>query len=78
MVIGVMSLSLSAVTQLVIAGFIGSSGCRCARGERLRTGMPHSHWKTTTFVACLRTTGIVAPLVLDGSINGEAFEAYVE
>lgn len=52
--------------------------CRCARGERLRMGMPRGHWKTTTFVAGLRTTGIVAPLVLDGPINGEAFEAYVQ
>ena len=51
---------------------------RCPRGERLRMGVPHGHWKTTTFVAGLRTTGIVAPLVLDGSMNGEAFEAYVE
>lgn len=38
----------------------------------------HGHWKTTTFVAGLRTTGIVAPLVLDGPINGEAFEAYFQ
>lgn len=51
---------------------------RCARGERLRMDVPHGHWKTTTFVAGLRTTGIVAPLVLDGPINGESFEAYVE
>ena len=51
---------------------------RCARGQRLRMGVPHGHWKTTTFVAGLRTTGIIAPLVHDGPINGEAFEAYVE
>jgi hypothetical protein len=24
---------------------------RCRRGERLRAGIPHGHWKTTTF-AC--------------------------
>jgi len=51
---------------------------RCVRGERLRMGVPHGHWKTTTFVAGLRTTGIVAPLVLDGPINSEAFEVYVQ
>jgi transposase len=51
---------------------------RAPRGERLRMGVPHGHWKTTTFVAGLRTTGIVAPLVLDGPINAEAFMAYVE
>ncbi len=40
--------------------------------------MPHSHWKTTTFVAGLRLSGIVAPFVLDGAINRIAFETYVE
>ena len=51
---------------------------RCRRGERLRVGVPHGHWKTTTFVAGLRTTGIAAPFVLDGPINRVAFETYVE
>lgn len=51
---------------------------RCRRGERLRVGVPHGHWKTTTFVAGLRTTGITAPFVLDGPINRIAFETYVE
>jgi transposase len=50
---------------------------RCARGERLRMGFPHSHRKTTTLVAGLRLSGMVAPMVLDGPINGEWFEAYV-
>ena len=51
---------------------------RCPRGQRLRVGVPHGHWKTTTFVAGLRTTGMAAPFVLDGPINRVAFEAYVE
>ena len=51
---------------------------RCARGERLRVGVPHGHWKTTTFVAGIRIGGIVAPFVLDGPINRNAFEVYVE
>ena len=50
---------------------------RCARGQRLRVGLPHGHWKTTTFVAGLRRDGIVAPFVCDGPINRDAFEAYV-
>lgn len=50
---------------------------RCARGERLRMGFPHGHRKTTTLVAGLRRTGMVAPMVLDGPINGEWFKAYV-
>lgn len=50
---------------------------RCARGERLRMGFPHGHRKTTTLVAGLRLDGMVAPMVLDGPINGDWFEAYV-
>ena len=48
------------------------------RGERLRAGIPHGHWKTTTFVAGLTLRGMIAPFVLDGPINRLAFETYVE
>ncbi len=48
------------------------------RSQRLVTAAPHGHWRTTTFVAGLRSTGLVAPLVLDGPMNGPAFLAYVE
>ncbi len=48
------------------------------RGRRLRLGLPHGHWKTTTFVAGLIRRGLIAPMVLDGPINGRAFQAYVE
>jgi transposase len=51
---------------------------RCRRGERLLGAVPHGHWKTSTFIAALRTTGLTAPLVLDGAIDGESFLAYVE
>ena len=51
---------------------------RAPRGQRLRVGVPHGHWKTTTVVAGLRATGLIAPFVLDGPINRAAFEAYVE
>jgi transposase len=51
---------------------------RCARGLRLLAPVPHGHWKTTTLVAGLRTTGITAPYVLDGAMNGATFRAYVE
>jgi transposase len=50
---------------------------RCPRGERLRMAVPHGHWKTTTLVAGLGARGVVAPWVLDGAINGDAFETYV-
>lgn len=40
--------------------------------------MPHGHWKTTTFVGALRRTGMTAPMVLDGPMNGAWFLAYVQ
>ncbi len=48
------------------------------KGERLIDAAPHGHWHTTTFVGALRADGMVAPLVVDGAINGELFRAYVE
>ena len=51
---------------------------RCARGERLRVGVPHGHWKTTTFIGALTLHGFIAPFVIDGPINRLAFETYVE
>ena len=50
---------------------------RCPRGERLRMGLSHGHWRTTTFVAGLRLDGLDAPMLIDGPMNGEAFLAYV-
>jgi transposase len=51
---------------------------RAPKGERLRASVPHGHWKTTTFIAGLRLTGLTAPMVLDGPINGVWFQAYVD
>ena len=50
---------------------------RSPKGARLRMGLPHGHWRTTTFVAGLRLTGIDAPMLIDGAMDGDAFEAYV-
>lgn len=50
---------------------------RALRGKRCVAAVPHGHWKTTTFVGALRSTGMTAPMVLDGAMNGQAFEAYV-
>lgn len=51
---------------------------RAPRGERLRSALPHGHWKTTTFIGGLRLSGMDAPMVIDGPVNGEIFLAYVE
>jgi transposase len=51
---------------------------RCSRGERLISHVPQGEWRTITFVAALRHNKMVAPMVLDGPINGAAFVAYIE
>src|SRR3954447_15818947 len=51
---------------------------RCAKGQRLVAKAPWGHWKTTTFVAGLCARGIIAPLGLDGPMDGPTFRAYVE
>lgn len=51
---------------------------RAPVGQRLICEAPHGHWKTTTFLAALRVSGLTAPLVVDGAINGELFRRWVQ
>jgi len=51
---------------------------RSPRGERLVASVPHGHWKTLTFIAALRVSGLTAPYVIDGAMDGTTFMAYVE
>jgi transposase len=51
---------------------------RCPCGVRLVDHVPFGQWKTMTFVSALRHDGMVAPMLIDGSMNGELFLAYVE
>jgi transposase len=51
---------------------------RSRRGTRCIAGVPHGHWKTTTFVGALRQNGMTAPMVLDGAMDSAAFLAYVQ
>ena len=51
---------------------------RAPRRQRVVDAVPHGHWLTTTFVAGLRESGIIAPLVVDGPMRGGIFKAYVE
>lgn len=48
------------------------------KGERCRAAIPHGHWKTVTFVGGLTVNGFVAPMLLDGPMDGEAFVAWCE
>jgi transposase len=48
------------------------------KGERCSAAIPHGHWKTITFVGGLTLNGFVAPMLLDGPMDGECFLAWVE
>jgi transposase len=50
---------------------------RSHRGTRLFESVPCSRWETTTFLGALRATGFVAPVCVDGPINGRVFLAWV-
>jgi len=47
-------------------------------GDRVVADAPMGHWNTVTFIAGLRQTGIVAPMVIKGAMNGTTFLAYIE
>jgi transposase len=51
---------------------------RSPRGERLVDRVPYGRWETTTFLGAMRSTGFVAPLCVEGAINGALFQAWVE
>jgi transposase len=48
------------------------------RGERLVGDVPMGRWETLTFIAGFRQSGIVAPMLIKGAMNGETFLAYIE
>jgi len=51
---------------------------RAPCGVRLVDHVPFGHWETMTFVSALRHDGMVAPMLIEGPMNGELFLAYVE
>jgi transposase len=51
---------------------------RAPRGQRLIAKVPHGHWKTTTLIAALGIEGVHCSTVVDGAVNAEVFEAFIE
>ena len=51
---------------------------RAPRGERLVDRTPHGHWKTTTLIAALGLSGVRCSTVVDGAVNADIFESFVE
>ena len=50
---------------------------RSPKGDRLVADAPFGRWNTQTFIAGLRCDGLVAPWVVEGPMNGPAFDTYV-
>lgn len=51
---------------------------RSLKGQRLVDKVPHGHYKTTTFIAALRSDCVCAPFLLDSPMDGDCFLVYVE
>lgn len=50
---------------------------RSLRGQRLAMDAPFGSWGTQTFIAGLTQDALIAPWVIKGAMDGEAFAAYV-
>lgn len=48
------------------------------KGQRCCAAVPHGHCKTVTFVGGLTLSGFIAPMLLDGPMDGEVFQAWCE
>jgi len=51
---------------------------RSPLGERLVAKVPQGHWKTTTLIAALDASGLRCSTVVDGAVNSDVFEAFVQ
>lgn len=51
---------------------------RALRGERLIAKVPHGHWSTSTLIGALDIRGVRCSTLVDGPVNGEIFQAFVD
>lgn len=51
---------------------------RAPQGTRLNGVAPFGKWRTQTFIAGLTTDALIAPWIIPGAMNGDAFATYVE
>jgi transposase len=51
---------------------------RAPRGERAISTVPRRRWQSVTLLASVSTRGMGPAMVLNGAINREAFDAFVE
>ena len=58
--------------------FLDESGGRGLRGQQVADQVRIGQWRTSTFIAAPWITGLTAPGVIDGRVDGDSFLAYVE
>jgi hypothetical protein len=51
---------------------------RCPRGERLYGSAPFGRWHSQAFVAGRTCDEMIAPWIISGARNGNAFDTYVD
>jgi len=51
---------------------------RSPKGKRLVDSTPAGCYQTLTLMSAIRLDGIVAPMLLDGSVNAATFAGYIE
>lgn len=51
---------------------------RARHGKRLKASAPFGKWGTQTFIAGLRQDRLIAPWVIPGAMDREAFNVYIE
>jgi transposase len=51
---------------------------RCPASRRLVDFAPAGHYSSNTLMSGMRLDGVVAPLLINGPVNGETFAGYVE
>ncbi len=45
---------------------------------RLRGRAPHGHWQTTALIAALGIEGMRCSTVVDGAVNADVFEGFIQ
>lgn len=51
---------------------------RAPKGERLPGAVPSARWRTSTLVAAMGLNGVTCSMAMEGAMNREAFELFVE
>jgi transposase len=51
---------------------------RAPRGVRLRSSVPHGHWKLLTIIAAMTVRGVQASMTIDAATDTDVFAAFVE